>query len=533
MPHKTRFLLASFIAAFANLSCTKPGQEASTSTATSEAIPNAALQCSDFASMDLEDVVIDSAEAVTDREDLPHFCAIRGVIEPDIGFEARFPLTGWNGKYYQSGCGGYCGRVLPDKKGFSNTINKALQKAYATITTNGGHSSESMGDASWARGNARAVKVYAHEGIALTHQAGTRMVKAYYGQQPSLNYFSGCSNGGRMAAMAAQRYPQLFDGILGGGAVLNLSQSGGIYGSWIVHSNTDPDGQRVLNRANFAHKLPFLEQAVIGQCDARDGLIDGIVSQPRSCAVDVSALPQCTESDEPDCFTQAEKKVLDLWYQGPRNSSGEQLFPGIPPGSERYWLVWFLDSDTRVAGGNALGGDYARYLGFEEGAAEDYTALDFDFDRDPERLAANGRLLDALDSDLSEFRDAGGKYLMWHGWQDPLVLPDQSVDYYEDVLAEMGGRDEVDPFFRLFMIPGKGHCWEMPSGVPDRFDPIAMLENWVEKGEAPSRLTVHALDPDATVVPAAVICPYPGQPVYLDNAEDASGDYCGGARASD
>lgn len=533
MTAKRLRVIFSIISGFLVVSCTPAGPEEHTGTDTTMSVPDKSLSCSGFASTGFEGVVIESAEAVTDREDLPHFCAIRGIIEPDIGFEARFPLSGWNGKYYQSGCGGYCGRVLPDKKGFSNTINEALKKGYATITTNGGHATDNMGDASWAKNNPRAVEVYAHAAIALTHQAGTRMVNAYYGRQPSLNYFGGCSNGGRMAAMAAQRYPQLFDGILGGGAVLNLSQNGGIYGSWIVHSNTGPDGQRILNRANFAHKLPFLEQAVIGQCDAGDGQIDGIVSLPRSCTVDVSDLPLCTDSDAPDCFTETEKKVMELWYQGPRNSSGKQLFPGIPAGSERYWVVWFLDSDTRVAGGNALGGDYARYLGFEEGTPEDYTALDFDYDIDPERLVANGRLLDALEPDLSAFRDAGGKYLMWHGWQDPLVLPDQSIEYYRAVLEEMGGHDAVDPFFRLFMIPGKGHCWEMPSGVPDRFDPIEMLDRWVEKGQAPDRLTALALDPEATVVPAAVVCPYPGRPVYLEHVEDSSGDFCNPAQASD
>ena len=153
---------------------------------------------------------------MTDREDLPGFCQLQGSIEPSIGFEARLPLADWNGKYYQSGCGGYCGMVLPDKPGYANTINEALKRGYATITTDAGHQA-TIGDPSWAKDNPEAVELYGHRAIALTHRAGTGLTRAFYGREPSREYFGGCSNGGRMAAMAAQRYPDLFDGILGGG----------------------------------------------------------------------------------------------------------------------------------------------------------------------------------------------------------------------------------------------------------------------------------------------------------------------------
>jgi feruloyl esterase len=323
-----------------------------------------------------------------------------------------------------------------------------------------------------------------------------------------------------MAAMAAQRYPTLFDGILGGGAVLNLSQNGGIYGSWVVQANTDINGERILNHQNFADKLPVLHEAIVKQCDASDGKTDGMITRPRDCRVDVSTLPRCHGSHAQTCFTAEELGVLEKWYQGPVNSSGQSLYPGMPAGSEPYWAVWFLDRGGRTAPGNALGGDYTRYIGFENGAPEGYTALDFDFDRDPVRLEARGRLLDALDADLSPFRAAGGKFLMWHGWQDPLVLPDQSVAYYEDVLETMGGQDTVDDFFRLFMIPGQGHCWEMPSDAPDRFDPITALDQWVETGMPPSHLTATAIDPAQSEIEATVICPWPGDPQYLDRDDE-------------
>jgi len=467
--------------------------------------------CEALASHPLQGIQVESAAIVKDHESLSDFCAIRGTIEPTIGFEMRLPLHGWNGKLFQSGCGGYCGAVMADKPGWSNTINGALQKGYAAITTNAGHQA-GMGDASWALDNPQAVALYAHQSIPLTDDAAQQLVKVFYGSEPQRNYFGGCSNGGRMAAMAAQRYPQRFDGIFAGGSVLNLSQNGGIYGSWVVQSNTDATGQRIITAENFATRLPLLEAQILAQCDLSDGVQDGSISQPRACQPNLEQLPQCTEAtagNSTECFTAPELEVLKRWYQGPRNAAGKQLYAGMPPGSERYWLVWFLDPPGGTAMGNALGGDYARYLGYPEGVPETYTAMDFDFENDPARLAANGQLLDALDPDLTAFRDSGGKLLMWHGWQDPLVLPDQSVAYYEHVEANMGGKEAAQDFVRLFMIPGQGHCWEMSSDLPDQFDPLAALELWVEQDQAPEQLLLSrphsAPDADKT----AVVCPYP------------------------
>lgn len=487
--------------------------------------PDLNAQCEAMSSEPLPGVTVSAATAITDREDLPDFCQIQGTIDPSIGFEARFPLADWNGKYYQSGCGGYCGMVLPDKPGFSNTINEALKRGYAAITTDSGHTA-SIGDPSWAKDNAEAVELYGHRAILLTYQAGTDLLDAFYGTLPSREYFSGCSNGGRMAAITAQRYPELFDGILGGAGVLNLSQSGGVYGSWVVQSNTDEQGNRILTRENFAAKIPLLEKEVIDQCDAVDGVADGIIAAPRQCTVDFDALPRCSHESTDECFTEAETNVLRAWYQGPRNSDGEQLQPGMPPGGERYVGFWFLDSDDRIAIGNQLGGRYAKYLGFDGGTPDDYTVLDFDFDRDPPRLTKTARVVDALDPDLRNFRDAGGKYLMWHGWGDALVLPDQSLHYYDSVAAEMGGYDAIQSFYRLFLMPGHGHCWEMPSDVPDRFDPITVLDQWVESGQAPGQIIATAADPETAVAAKIVLCPHPAKARRADSEAGAASTYC-------
>jgi len=486
-------------------------------------LTNSMDACTAVASANFEGTTISVTTAVPASDALPAYCRIEGVINPNIGFEARFPTTDWNGKYFQAGCGGFCGSIRADKPGYSNSINEALKRGYAAITTDGGHKGTSMGDATWARDNVEAEEIYAHKGVYLVRKAGVRLVKAFYSNDPDYTYFSGCSTGGRMAAMTAQRYPDLFDGILSGGGVLNLSGSGGLFGTWKLVTNTDEDGNPILDY-RFALKLKMLAREAINQCDTADGVKDGIIAAPRSCSMDISRIQICGPSGGDDCLTDKEAAVVTKWYQGPQNSKGEQLFPGVPPGSEPFWEFWFLGTEEKPAIGGRLGGGYLKYLGLEEDLDDSYSFNDFDFDRDPVRLETKGRLFNATDPDLRAFEATGGKMIMYHGLADPLVLPDNSIDYFESVLAEMGGREKIHDFFRFFAVPGMGHCWELPAETPDRFDPIAAIEAWVEKGTAPDFIPAHTLDPTAGSSRAAALCPYPQAAVqFQDSDADLTG----------
>lgn len=477
--------------------------------------------CEVFAESVISGTQISATTLIASHNELPEYCRIEGKIKPDIGFEARFPTNNWNGKYFQAGCGGFCGVLNPDKPGYSNTINEALKRGYAAITTDGGHQGTSMGDASWAKDNREAEIVYAHSGVALAHAAGTSMVAAYYKEEAQLSYFSGCSTGGRMAVKTAQLYPDLFDGIIAGGGVLDLSGSGGVYGSWIVSNNLDEQGRQILDY-RFTPKLPLLTAAATEQCDNLDGKEDGMISAPQSCTMNVDKIPLCDGEPTNQCLTALEAKVVSRWYQGPVNSRGEQLFPGIPPGSERYWPIWFLGTQAHTGAGNLLGGLYVKYLGLEQDPAASYSVSDFDFDSDPVRLDAMGKLYNALNPDLRPFRSAGGKMIMYHGLADPLVLAENSINYYESVVAEMGDEVDVSDFLRFFTIPGMGHCWEMPANMPDQFDPVAALENWVEKGMAPAYMEADALQPETALSSRAALCPYPDTAVNLSADQSAA-----------
>ena len=439
---------------------------------------------------------ISSSKALMGDEELPPYCQIKGTIAPNIGFEARFPLSDWNGRYYQSGCGGYCGVIAADKPGQSNTINYALKRNYATITTDGGHQAAHIGVSDWAMNNREAEEVYAHKLLPLTFEAGQSLVKSLYDADPNYNYFSGCSNGGRLAAIAAQRYPDLFDGIIAGCPILNLSENAGIFGTNVVQSNPKVNGQRVLS-ASFNAKLPFLEKEILAQCDGVDGKSDGIISTPFNCRPNLEKIQTCSSETNADlCLSLAEKSTIESFYGGAKNSAGDTLFHGMPPGSERYWAFWFLDPENGDAPGNLLAGGYVQNLGLETDPI-DPSALDFNFDTGPAKLEALAPLYNALNPDLTEFRNAGGKMIMWHGMSDPLVLPHQSPKYYDEVVQTMGGLKTVQDFTRLYMAPGLGHCWELAAPTPDHMDFLTALEDWVEKGEAPEAIDVTQYYPES------------------------------------
>lgn len=446
---------------------------------------------------------------------MPAYCRITGTIRPTIRFDMRLPLGGWNGNFYVSGCGGFCGAMTPETPGFANGIAEPVRRGYAAIHTDSGHPGASQGDSSWAPGNREALELYAHRWLPLAHAAGLGMVRSFYGQEARYRYFVGCSNGGRMALIAAQRYPNLFHGIISGCPAVDLVNAGGAFGAWKLKTNNDAQAP-VLSPA-FNRKLPSLIAAVNAQCDARDGAADGLIARPFACRINLAKLPTCADGADGDtCFTGEEKRVIGLWYQGPVDSKGRRLFHGMPIGSEQYWKIWYLQDPSKAVG-TQLADGFTRNI-VHDPRYPGFSAETFDFDRDPGRLLRDFGFLNPTDPDLSAFRKAGGKLLMWHGQADPLVVPQQSVAYYQQVQRKMGGATRVQQFFRFFLAPGLGHCWEAPSAsAPEEFDPMSAIADWVEHGKAPDRIIARPSARQGNGLPIAEVRyrPYPLQPVVI------------------
>jgi feruloyl esterase len=132
-------------------------------------------------------------------------------------------------------------------------------------------------------------------------------------------------------------------------------------------------------------------------------------------------------------------------------------------------------------------------MAFVPDAGAGFDVRKYDFNRDPPRLATMARIYDATNPDLTAFRERGGKLLLFHGWADPLVTPQRTLEYYDAARARMGGKESTAEFARLFLLPGVDHCGLQPGPGAKSvdFDPLPALEAWVERNEAPTTLNVR------------------------------------------
>jgi len=482
-----------------------------------------AQDCPALADLRIEDTNLLSAAVVPASEDLPEYCRVLGYVRPAINFEIRLPTADWNGKFYMAGCGGYCGTLESENPSsqFINSINYGLRRGYAVSTMDGGHWGENLFDGRWAYHDRQAEIDWAYRAVHETARVTKILIETFYDRAPEKSYFAGCSTGGRQAVMEAWRYPDDFDGIISGCPDLNVIGSM-LLNVWLAQANTGPGDENLITPA----EVPLVKEAVYDACDALDGLDDGLISDPRACRFDPATLA-CTRNETESCLTANQVEALQKMYDGPRGSAGQQLFPGVPRGSEPYWGIWINGSwasqtaDVSDDFPRRAGLQFLHYLAFPEDPGEQYSVERFDFDQDPPQMEFMAQIYNANDPDLDTFRESGGKLLMWHAWADAGIPPLGSIAFYEAVEEHVGSRAATQDFFRLFMVPGMDHCGiqEGPGITQHGFDPLTALEQWVEQGEAPTRLLTTKTDSTGAVQWTRPVCPYPQRAVY-----DSEGD---------
>jgi len=453
--------------------------------------------------------------------DVPARCVVKAVARPTRDSEIKVevwlpPQAAWNSKYLQTGNGGWAGRIP------NSALATAIRRGYATAGTNGGHDYEEALPAGWAIGHPEKLIDFGHRALRETTVAAKAVIEAFYGKPAGRSYFSGCSDGGREALMEAQRYPEDFDGIIAGAPANDWSNlfTGFV---WNERALLEEPGSLIP-----VAKLAAIQKAALAACDANDRVKDGLIEDPPTCRFDPAVLA-CKGAENAECLTAAQLAALKKIYEGPRNPrTGRQIFPGYPPGHEAIpgaWRPWIISSPQDRSIQAMFGNSFFGQAVFET-PKWDFRTLNFDSDVALAYEKA-GVVLNSTNPDLRSFRARGGKLIQYHGWADAAIAPLTSIEYYEKVRAFLGkypdarGSGGVTDFYRLFMVPGLGHCFggigpkgfgnedNQFSGDPER-DVISALERWVEQGIAPDRLTGTGVAPmDATTTLTRPLCLYP------------------------
>ena len=433
----------------------------------------AALLANDYLDIPDAPTSITSAAVVADREDLPAHCLVRGYVAPQVNFELRLPVDSWNEKFLMQGCGGLCGRVA------GASCDDALARDYAVVVTDMGHSGPSY-EALWAYDNLDAEIDFAYRATHVVAVAAKALLADFYGRPHRFAYFRGCSTGGRQGLIEAQRFPKDFDGIIAGAPVLDETGTAALHLIWSGLANLDSDGGPILSPADVDN----MAAAVIKLCDENDGFADGIIEDPRNCDWQAAV---------PRGLAPEKRETLRKLYAGASDSRGRRLVPGgLMPGSEYEWVPNFVGRDgPQVFHPDGPVKQLYQFLLFLDDPGPDHSASEFDFDRDPARMALMEVIYSAKNPDLRNFRDAGGKLILYQGWDDAEVTPMNTIDYFETMRATMGGSEPTAQFARLFMLPGVAHCRRGPGA--DAVDWLTLLENWVERGDAPDQALAHHL----------------------------------------
>ncbi|MFP1850682.1 tannase/feruloyl esterase family alpha/beta hydrolase [Lonsdalea quercina] len=469
-----------------------------------------AVSCASLAKVDLTDIggqgsrITATSESTSNGET---HCVVDGVLAPAIQFKVLLPATTWTQRFLQLGCGGLCGRISLDV-GAAAGCAPLNASGFTVATTNMGHESTetNFGDDDQKR------RDFAYRGVHLTAVTAKKLMSVFYGRSPSYSYFSGCSDGGREALMEAQRYPEDFNGIIAGAAAMNFQVQNSMYHAWQALSNRDADNKAIIVAAD----LPLIHKAVIAQCDALDGQTDGLISDPMNCHFNPSVL-QCKKGESNSsgtCLSVTQVNTLRKLYAGPRaRVTGEKMTVGGPqPGSELSWAGVFVPqnaNDTPSSATIAL--EALKNVIFEKNPGSDYTLKDLSFTTETfAELHALHPLNDATNPDLSDFKAAGGKLIIWHGWSDPHISPLNSIAYHE-ALGKTLGAVQRNAFERLYLLPGLYHC--SGGDGPSLVDFLTPMLNWVEQGVAPgSVVTWQAAQEETSGF---------GQPTQGDNTQSA------------
>jgi len=501
----------------------------------------------------------------------PAHCRVDGVMAPissdatarPINFRVVLPAA-WNRRAAQLGGGGMNG-IIPNLTGAApGGPPSVLERGLATYGSDSGHQmafgrgrgvvppGTNLSD-DWAL-NEEAIANLGYAQMKKTHDAAMVLIERAYGERPRFNYYIGTSQGGREALTVAQRYPADYDGIAANVPIVGFSSL--MLAPELIRIHEKP----LANWVTPA-KINAIRGEFVRQCDELDGLADGIINNYMACRriFDLTqgaknrhpwTAKRCPNGIDPNpaetsaaaCLTDGQISTLEFVYS--RYTFATPLANGA-----RTFGMWLPNTDPsgsglilkdRFAGQEAAPSEAPMHshlgvLGVTGFLMKNLAANPLDyteggaFNRRRQELSA---ILDATNPDLSAFQKRGGRMIVTIGTNDTLASPGAQLDYYQSVVDTMG-RPTVDQFARLFVMPQTGHGLSgtsysvdgkgraiPPVPIPNRYDQVALLFDWVENGVAPGMsVTLTAGEKSLP------LCSYPAYPKYQTGFPAAAASY--------
>ena len=448
---------------------------------------------------------------------LPAYCRVEGVMDRRTGvdgeeFGIRFALAmpdQWNGDFLMQGGAGSNGVVMPPLGLNAAGDTPALIRGFAVVSTDTGHKSHHPGfDFAFVK-DQQAYLDFAYLANAEVAGLAKLLIARHYGKPAAFSYFSGCSTGGREGMILSQRYPTVFDGIIVGDPAMRTGLSNLAIGKWIpVTFNQiapkDSAGKPILTQAITDSDRNLIRDAILKQCDSKDGLADGMISDPLGCDFDPAKLA-CTAEKTDACLTPGKVSAIKKVMAGPTTTSGVQVYPG------------FL-YDVGITASGPIRGILSPGPGIFGPAT---TAMNVDVEK--EALSDIQPLVDSTSTNLTTFAAHRGKLIFYHGDSDPWFSPLDTFDYYKRMVDANGGQEAVSKWSQFYFVPGMGHCGG--GQALDQFDFLTGMVDWVEKGTPPRSVIATG---KAFPGRSRPLCPYPKHAQYkgTGDTQDANSFEC-------
>jgi feruloyl esterase len=434
-----------------------------------------------------------------DTSKMPAFCRVAATIKPssdsNIKIEVWLPVSGWNGKFYAVGNGGWGGSIQ-----YRGMI-EGIEANYATASTDTGHE---VPNGSFIPGHPEKFIDYGYRADHEMTLRAKEIINAYLKADPKYSYWIGCSLGGMEALVEADRYPADYDAIIAGAPMnpMSMFNAEQIWPAWL--SIKFPDA--VIPKEKFA----VMHAAILKACATPIGQKQGFLEDPGSCKWDPASL-LCKNGDAADCLTAAQVDMAHKLYQGPKNPrTGELIFPGMPMGFEEDYARSGMDHPISVAT------DLYKYAVYQD-PNWDWKTMDFDSDITKARQVVDPVM--RAGANLKPFLDRGGKLLLHGGWAE-MRNGAELAQYYQDVLkSDPDKSDQV----RAFLVPGMGHCGG--GNGPNQFDKLTTLDTWVQTNKAPDQIVMSKVA-NGQVVRTRPTCAWPAVATYKGTgSEDEAGSY--------